>query len=65
MLTDIQNKFIFKKFGKVKKLTQNVYHIKVTFGTPLASQTSLAVWCKSLAAFEVNGDRTMIGLSEK
>ncbi len=47
------------------KGNKNSYQMKVTFGTPLASQTNLAVWCKSLAAFEVNGDRTMMGLSEK
>jgi len=39
--------------------------VKVTFGTPLASQINLAVSRRSLAAFEVIGDFTMIGLSGK
>jgi hypothetical protein len=41
------------------------YQVKVTFGTPLASQTSLAVSWRPLAAFEVKGDFTMMGLSAK
>ena len=44
---------------------QRCYHVKVTLGTPLASQTSLAVSWRPLAAFEVKGDFTMMGLSVK